>query len=83
MTMLSFRVTGREAARAQRWADRLGLDRSELLRRALHAHLAKLAAEEDATAWERIPPSEAEQSLAGVADWGPAEDWEDWADATR
>ncbi len=23
-----------------------------------------------------------ESALATIADWGPAEDWEDWADAT-
>jgi hypothetical protein len=83
MTMLSFRVAGDDAADAQRWADRLGLDRSELLRRALHSHLAKLAADEDAAAWERTPLSPAERSLAAITDWGPAEDWEDWADAPR
>jgi Arc/MetJ-type ribon-helix-helix transcriptional regulator len=83
MTMLSFRVPDADAADAQRWADRLGLDRSELLRRALHAHLAELTAEEDAMAWERIPLAQGEQALALIADWGPAEDWEDWADAAR
>jgi len=83
MTMLSFRVPDADAAHAQRWADRLGLDRSELLRRALHAHLAQLAAEEDAAAWERIPLSPGEQLLGDIADWGPAEDWQDWADAAR
>jgi hypothetical protein len=30
MTMLSFRVAETEAAEAQRWAERLGVDRSEL-----------------------------------------------------
>ena len=83
MTMLSFRVSPTDAADAQRWADRLSLDRSELLRRALQAHLARLAAEEEAAAWEQIPLTEGEQALALIADWGPAEDWEDWADATR
>lgn len=82
MTMLSFRVDEREAAAAQRWADRLRLDRSELLRQALHAHLVRLAAEADAETWEREPLSDAEASLGVIADWGPAEDWSDWADET-
>ena len=27
------------------------------------------------------PLDEGESSLAEIADWGPAEDWSDWADA--
>ena len=38
MTMMSFRVDDHEAAEAQRWADELGVDKSELLREALHRH---------------------------------------------
>jgi Ribbon-helix-helix protein, copG family len=82
MTMLSFRVADAEAAEVQRWAEELGLDRSELLREALHRHLVRLRSETDAKNWERMPLTEAEQSLAQVADWGPAEDWADWGDAT-
>jgi hypothetical protein len=81
MTMLSFRVAPDEAAEAQRWAESLGLDRSELLREALHQHLIRLRSEVDAANWERIPLTEAEQALSDVADWGPAEDWADWVDA--
>jgi 3-hydroxyisobutyrate dehydrogenase-like beta-hydroxyacid dehydrogenase len=83
MTMLSFRVAADEAAEAQRWAERLGVDRSELLRVALRRHLARLASENDARAWIESPLDEGEQSLSQIADWGPAEDWADWADATR
>jgi hypothetical protein len=82
MTMLSFRVAETEAVEAQRWAEALGLDRSELLREALHRHLVRLRSEVDATNWERMPPTDAERSLAQIADWGPAEDWADWGDAT-
>lgn len=82
MTMLSFRVADAEAAEVQRWAEELGLDRSELLREALHRHLVRLRSEVDAKNWKRMPLTEAEQSLAQVADWGPAEDWADWGDAT-
>lgn len=82
MTMLSFRVADAEAAEVQRWAETLGLDRSELLREALHCHLVRLRSEVDTKNWERMPPTDAEQSLAQVADWGPAEDWVDWGDAT-
>jgi hypothetical protein len=78
MTMLSFRVDAAEAAEAQAWADRLGVDRSELLRRALHRYLVRLSSEADTSAWNRLPPTTAEQSLAEAADWGPAEDWSDW-----
>jgi predicted transcriptional regulator len=83
MTMLSFRVDDDEAAAAQRWADRLRLDRSELLRQALHAHLVRLAAEVDAAAWEREPLTADETAVGELADWGPAEDWSDWSDAAR
>lgn len=83
MTMWSFRVDERDAAEAQRWAERLGIDRSELLREALRRQLARLAGEHDADAWQRSPLSEAERSLAEIADWGPSEDWSDWADAAR
>lgn len=80
MTMLSFRVDPADAAEAQAWADRLGLDRSELLRQALHSHLVLLKSEDDITSWLEAPTTEQEQSLAAVADWGPADDWSDWAD---
>lgn len=83
MTMLSFRVEDEEAAEAQQWATRLGVDRSELLREALHRHLLRLASENDAVTWTEVPLDSGEQSLAEIADWGPAEDWSDWADATR
>jgi len=82
MTMLSFRVEDEEAADAQRWAERLGLDRSELLREALHRHLVRLRAEDDINAWTRLPLTTDEAAFTEVADWGPAEDWSDWADAT-
>jgi antitoxin component of RelBE/YafQ-DinJ toxin-antitoxin module len=81
MTMLSFRVDDADAAQAQAWADRLGIDRSELLRDALRRHLLRLASEEDAVTWELTPLNDGERSLAEIADWGPAEDWSDWADA--
>ena len=82
MTMLSFRVDETEAEEAQTWADRLGIDRSELLRVALRRQLQRLASEVEARIWEQHPLDEGEQSLAEIADWGPAEDWSDWFDAT-
>lgn len=81
--MLSFRVPDQEAAEVQRWADALGVDRSEILRDALHRHLVALSGESDADAWERAPLDEGERSLADIAEWGPAEDWADWDDAAR
>jgi hypothetical protein len=83
MTMLSFRVEAEEAAAAQEWARRLGIDRSELLRDALHRYLVRLRSELDATTWVEQPLSDSERSLSAIGDWGPAEDWSDWTDATR
>lgn len=82
MTMLSFRVDAAQAAEAQRWAERLHIDRSELLREALRRHLVRLAGEHDAERWEAHPLDDGETALAEIAEWGPAEDWSDWADAT-
>ena len=59
----------------------LGVDRSELLREALHRHLVRLRAEDDIEAWTNLPLTEDETAFAEIADWGPAEDWSDWADA--
>ncbi len=81
MTMLSFRVDDDEASEAQRWADALGIDKSELLREALHHHLVRLASESETESWDRQPLTAAEAALGEIADWGPAEDWSDWADA--
>jgi hypothetical protein len=81
MTVLSFRVDDQEAADAILWADRLGIGRSELLREALHRHLVRLRAEEDTAAWLDAPLTADEQAMGEIADWGPAEDWSDWADA--
>lgn len=81
MTMLSFRVADEEAAEAQRWAERLGVDRSELLRAALHGYLVRLQSEDDAATWEARPLDDGERALTAIADWGPAEDWSDWGDA--
>jgi predicted transcriptional regulator len=81
MTMLSFRVDEAEAGLVQAWAERLGLDRSELLREALRRHLLRLASEIDAVTWTESPLDDGERAVAAVADWGPAEDWSDWADA--
>ena len=82
MTMLSFRVDPEAAAQAQLWAERLGVDRSDLLREALRRHLIRLASETDAQVWHDQPLDEGERSLSEISDWGPAEDWTDWADAT-
>ncbi len=65
------------------WAERLGVDRSELLREAVHRHLNRLASENDAETWVAMPLDEGEQALVAVADWGVAEDWSDWSDAAR
>lgn len=82
MTMFSFRVDDEEAADARRWADRLGIGRSELLREALHRYLVQLRSESDVDSWLRKPLTEDESALSEVSTWGPAEDWSDWADET-
>jgi len=48
-----------------------GVDRSELLRDAVHRHLAVLSSENDIQAWQRQPLSDSERSLSSIADWGP------------
>jgi hypothetical protein len=83
MTMISFRVDDDQATAAQRWADELGIDKSELLREALHRHLTRLASERDAETWPNQPLTDDESAIGQIAEWGPAEDWADWADATR
>jgi hypothetical protein len=83
MTMLSFRVADEDASEAQRWADRLGVDRSDLLREALHRHIVRLRAEEDVDAWSRNPLAADENAFGDIADWGPAEEWSDWVDAEQ
>ena len=83
MTMLSFRVDDGDAADIDHWARQLRIDRSELLRDALRRHLAELAADQDTQAYAEQPVTDEERSLAQIADWGPAEDWADWADAAR
>ena len=79
--MLSFRVEDRDASEATRWADMLGIDRSELLRDALRRHLVLLRAENEVDAWTSEPLTAGELALASIADWGPSEEWADWADA--
>jgi hypothetical protein len=79
--MLSFRVDDAEAEQVRRWAERLGVGRSELLRDALRRQLLRLASEDDAVRWGEQPLDDGERSLGLIADWGPAEDWSDWADA--
>jgi len=83
MTMLSFRVDEADAREANAWAEQLGVDRSQLLRDALRRHLLMLAGERDAETWQKSPLTADEQSLAAIEEWGPAEDWADWADAAR
>jgi predicted transcriptional regulator len=83
MTMVSFRADDDDVDRADAWALRLRIDRSELLRDALRRHLAALAADQEAQAYAEKPLTDDENALAEIADWGPAEDWADWADAAR
>ena len=78
MTTLSFHVSETEAESVANWADKLGIDRSDLLRTALHRHLVKFASEEDSRIWLEMPLTDGEFALSAIADWGVAEDWSDW-----
>ena len=60
--LISFRVSESEAAEAQRRTQQLGMDRSELLRDALHGYLVRLASEDDANTWEQFPSTSTEQA---------------------
>ena len=78
MTTLSFHVSDSEAESVAIWADKLGIDKSDLLRTALHRHLVKLASEEDSRIWLEMPLTDGEFALSAIADWSVAEDWSDW-----
>ncbi|MBX3314727.1 MAG: CopG family transcriptional regulator [Actinobacteria bacterium] len=79
MTTLSVRVDDEQAEHLRRWAERLDVDRSHLVREALRRHLDRLAAEEEARGWVDDPDHDAAvAALASAADWGPADDWSDW-----
>jgi hypothetical protein len=83
MTIVSLRADRADVIAADHWAQRLGVDRSELLRDALRRHLAELAADHDVAAYGEQPLSPEKTSLASIDDLGPAEEWSDWADANR
>ena len=83
MTTLSFHVSDSEAESVAIWAEKLEIDKSDLLRTALHRHLVKLASEEDSRIWLEMPLTDDEAALSAIADWGVAEDWSDWSNETR
>jgi hypothetical protein len=82
MTKLSFRVAETEAAETEHWAELLGVDKSQLLRDALHGHLARLEAQQHAHVWAADESSLSQTGRLVTAAWGPAEDWSDWDEAT-
>jgi hypothetical protein len=69
--MVSFRAEEPDAA-AQMWAERLGLDNSDLLHEALHRHLVRLEGERDAETWQQHPLTASEQALDEIEGWRPA-----------
>ena len=77
--MLSVRVEVEVAKQVSRWAQVLGIGRSDLVREALRRHLAALAAQNEHATYAASPLDDDELSLTEIADWGPAEDWVDWA----
>lgn len=78
MTMVSFRLSSSEAGEVERWAGRIGVARSDLLREALREHLVRLVAEDEASKTDSISPIEGADDLAAASDWGESEDWADW-----
>jgi len=77
--MVSFRIGERDAKWLAAWADKLEVDRSELIRKALHTYLLSLQAEHDIEAYEKQPITEEEErALDKIQAWLPAEDWSDW-----
>jgi hypothetical protein len=80
MARLSFRATEEEADDLQRWAEVLGVARSELLREALRRHLRRLRSDSDVAAGPAASPS---AGAKPIADWSAAEDWADWAEAAE
>ncbi len=81
MTMVSFRCDEQTVVSIDRWAAKLHIDRSQLLREAVRLHLNRLAVENEDAGWSSVPLDDGQRALATIADWGPAEDWSDWADA--
>lgn len=79
--MVSFRADDSDSAELRRWADVLGIDRSEFLRRAVRRYVTSLESERDVERWQLTPATSDELALAEVSDWGPSEDWSDWSDA--
>jgi hypothetical protein len=61
--MVSFRADDADVIAADHWAQRLGVDRSELLQDALRRHLAELAADHYVAACAEQPLSPEETSL--------------------
>jgi predicted transcriptional regulator len=82
MTLLSVRLDDEVSNEIDTWSEYLGVSRSDLVRDALRRHLVALTGERDAEIWEEHPLDENELQLAKIADFGPAEDWSDWHDAT-
>jgi hypothetical protein len=48
----------------------------------LQRHRIRLHAKEEIATWNEAPLTSVELALAEITDWGQAEDWSDWADAT-
>jgi hypothetical protein len=40
-----------------------------------------LASDNEGVIWEYTSLNPGERTLEAIADWGPAEDWSDWAEA--
>ena len=81
MATLSFRASDRQVSALRQSAEQMGITQSQLLRDALRRYLIRLRAEHDIEAWNATPLTEEEKIFAEIADWGPIEDWSDWADA--
>lgn len=80
MAAISFRVSEQQAQALRESAGQMGITQSQMLRDALRRYLIRLRAEHDIAAWNAKPLTEEEKIFAEIADWGPEEDWSDWAD---
>lgn len=70
--IVGFHADAEDDAEADRWARRMGVERSELLREPIAMDLARLAAEENAAAFEAQTFNAEELALDNADERGPA-----------
>ena len=83
MTMLSFRVDDRDADEAQRWAARSAWTVPSSCARRCAATSIGWRPRATPIAGRLLRSTTASGRSSEIADWGPAEDWSDWATMQR